>query len=118
QAEDGIRDRNVTGVQTCALPISVRWVTRRRTRSAPHRWVRGARLVDPCQGWDTGWGSARCGALDVVVLGVLEPGEHLAQLAAGGLDRVLLLLGAQLLELRRARGLVVHEALSERAVLD
>src|SRR5699024_12061008 len=25
QAEDGIRDRNVTGVQTCALPISVRW---------------------------------------------------------------------------------------------
>src|SRR5437868_2615010 len=26
QAEDGIRDRNVTGVQTCALPISVRGV--------------------------------------------------------------------------------------------
>src|SRR5207249_11542492 len=25
QAEDGIRDRNVTGVQTCALPISARW---------------------------------------------------------------------------------------------
>src|SRR5437868_12032436 len=24
QAEDGIRDRNVTGVQTCALPISER----------------------------------------------------------------------------------------------
>src|SRR5437868_7454669 len=24
QAEDGIRDRNVTGVQTCALPISCR----------------------------------------------------------------------------------------------
>src|SRR5207249_6444751 len=24
QAEDGIRDRNVTGVQTCALPIS--WI--------------------------------------------------------------------------------------------
>src|SRR5699024_11293884 len=24
QAEDGIRDRNVTGVQTCALPIWVR----------------------------------------------------------------------------------------------
>src|SRR5437868_12112994 len=24
QAEDGIRDRNVTGVQTCALPISQR----------------------------------------------------------------------------------------------
>src|SRR5207249_9722041 len=28
QAEDGIRDRNVTGVQTCALPISsiVTWL--------------------------------------------------------------------------------------------
>src|SRR5699024_11595854 len=25
QAEDGIRDRNVTGVQTCALPISSGW---------------------------------------------------------------------------------------------
>src|SRR5207248_4617216 len=24
QAEDGIRDRTVTGVQTCALPISIR----------------------------------------------------------------------------------------------
>src|SRR5437868_11377950 len=27
QAEDGIRDRNVTGVQTCALPISF-WLSR------------------------------------------------------------------------------------------
>src|SRR5699024_11585397 len=26
QAEDSIRDRNVTGVQTCALPISSRYV--------------------------------------------------------------------------------------------
>src|SRR5438067_8942351 len=26
QAEDGIRDRNVTGVQTCALPISINTV--------------------------------------------------------------------------------------------
>src|SRR5437868_14785848 len=28
QAEDGIRDRNVTGVQTCALPISPFYVVR------------------------------------------------------------------------------------------
>src|SRR5699024_11693208 len=28
QAEDGIRDRNVTGVQTCALPISRMYSTR------------------------------------------------------------------------------------------
>src|SRR5699024_12232417 len=31
QAEDGIRDRNVTGVQTCALPISPSPGRRRRT---------------------------------------------------------------------------------------
>src|SRR5207245_6085199 len=26
QAEDGIRDATVTGVQTCALPISIGWL--------------------------------------------------------------------------------------------
>src|SRR5687767_15285458 len=26
QAEDGIRDKLVTGVQTCALPISAKWI--------------------------------------------------------------------------------------------
>src|SRR5438046_345030 len=30
QAEDGIRDWSVTGVQTCALPISPNWRKRRR----------------------------------------------------------------------------------------
>src|SRR5699024_11668493 len=38
QAEDGIRDRNVTGVQTCALPISVLlppWVARWKTSALP-----------------------------------------------------------------------------------
>src|SRR5699024_12231183 len=30
QAEDGIRDRNVTGVQTCALPICLRGGCSRR----------------------------------------------------------------------------------------
>src|SRR5690625_7159708 len=36
QAEDGIRDGHVTGVQTCALPI---WPSRtpRATRGRPHR---------------------------------------------------------------------------------
>src|ERR1039457_4798877 len=33
QAEDGIRDYKVTGVQTCALPIFHRWQI--RVRSAP-----------------------------------------------------------------------------------
>src|SRR5699024_11941747 len=35
QAEDGIRDRNVTGVQTCALPISYGSVRSVSPKSAP-----------------------------------------------------------------------------------
>src|SRR5439155_14250580 len=35
QAEDGIRDGHVTGVQTCALPISSTVVTRRPPHSTP-----------------------------------------------------------------------------------
>src|SRR5436309_11820508 len=34
QAEDGIRDFHVTGVQTCALPIS-RWPLRMRVSKSP-----------------------------------------------------------------------------------
>src|SRR2546430_4763349 len=39
QAEDGIRDLTVTGVQTCALPIWDRSTT--RARSSPRWFVRG-----------------------------------------------------------------------------
>src|SRR5690606_40940274 len=40
QAEDGIRDFHVTGVQTCALPIS-RKANRSRTtlKTQPTRWI-------------------------------------------------------------------------------
>src|SRR2546430_13956848 len=42
QAEDGIRDLTVTGVQTCALPISVSlrqaWQTWRMRISGQQRW--------------------------------------------------------------------------------
>src|SRR5699024_11479137 len=41
QAEDGIRDRNVTGVQTCALPISAP-----RNRSPLARRRSGAQTGD------------------------------------------------------------------------
>src|SRR2546430_12357836 len=40
QAEDGIRDLTVTGVQTCALPISVA-----RTSLAPHYHLSGAHVI-------------------------------------------------------------------------
>src|SRR5699024_11657162 len=46
QAEDGIRDRNVTGVQTCALPISGFTVATtgkpacsRSSRPLPRHWL-------------------------------------------------------------------------------
>src|SRR2546430_8375054 len=37
QAEDGIRDLTVTGVQTCALPISARKVAAEAIREAAYR---------------------------------------------------------------------------------
>src|SRR3984885_6446799 len=40
QAEDGIRDADVTGVQTCALPISTGQIFRQRTRAwEPERFA-------------------------------------------------------------------------------
>src|SRR6267143_4444182 len=41
QAEDGIRDGTVTGVQTCALPIYVHGFTAQNASGAPLRWDRG-----------------------------------------------------------------------------
>src|SRR5699024_12133994 len=48
QAEDGIRDRNVTGVQTCALPISFtcrRYLLGTCSRSFSHNIFKFKRLV-------------------------------------------------------------------------
>src|SRR5256886_10167164 len=62
QAEDGIRDLTVTGVQTCALPISHDAGERSgvaHARSPPGRgWV-SARAADPPPGrLRPGWGAA------------------------------------------------------------
>src|SRR5256885_8099535 len=45
QAEDGIRDYKVTGVQTCALPICLVtvWVILQRQAQAPGSWMRVGR---------------------------------------------------------------------------
>src|SRR6266705_5120991 len=58
QAEDGIRDRTVTGVQTCALPISASpartWPGARscRPRSSARRWRSEERRVGKeCRSW-------------------------------------------------------------------
>src|SRR5437762_8126365 len=47
QAEDGIRDTSVTGVQTCALPI----LRPGCGRAAHLRLVGGARLLQAAAGW-------------------------------------------------------------------
>src|SRR5256885_3961676 len=51
QAEDGIRDYKVTGVQTCALPISYRHPVGDRIRRIDDERVRG---VDPGEDLDLG----------------------------------------------------------------
>src|SRR5699024_64489 len=82
------------------------------------RTAAGAPRGAPAAVWGPG-GSARGAALDVVrVDGLRAPGEHLAQVLADLLDRVLGLLGAELLELLGAVVLVVDEALGEGAGLD
>src|SRR5256885_11730510 len=48
QAEDGIRDYKVTGVQTCALPIFARYVG--RARGSLHREIRHGFFEDTDSG--------------------------------------------------------------------
>src|SRR5260370_22888030 len=43
QAEDGIRDSSVTGVQTCALPIFASWAAAGRPWNGSGRFSRGWR---------------------------------------------------------------------------
>src|SRR5207249_8004131 len=50
QAEDGIRDRNVTGVQTCALPISSRAASR---YSGNRTLGKSAGISAGCAAWAT-----------------------------------------------------------------
>src|SRR5256885_2581130 len=54
QAEDGIRDYKVTGVQTCALPIlSSRTPARTSSRSGGVWWRRFRRRECGCSAWVT-----------------------------------------------------------------
>src|SRR3989454_8862422 len=62
QAEDGIRDYKVTGVQTCALPIS-RQPSARRPRAY---WRYTHRCPPP---W--GYARVRAGAMQIAVLMIL-----------------------------------------------
>src|SRR5207248_10916726 len=83
QAEDGIRDRTVTGVQTCALPISRGAPEAARgsgeARSSPHR--QGPRPVSPAGG-GAGRGVLASAGLDRV------PVAHWVHARAAGRRRV------------------------------
>src|SRR5438067_3749322 len=58
QAEDGIRDRNVTGVQTCALPICSSWRWRTRCRPiTPTTWAGPTGSPAACRAKRSGRGS-------------------------------------------------------------
>src|SRR6266540_6532931 len=57
QAEDGIRDRDVTGVQTCALPISLDLGVSRRDRAERRPHVQ-ARLHRPGAIGRASWGKS------------------------------------------------------------
>src|SRR3954454_21766711 len=66
----------------------------------------------------TTYPSAGCGALGVVRVVALHPAHQLAQLAPRGLDRMLLALRPQLLELRRPGILVADEPPHHPAAVD
>src|SRR5699024_12129319 len=59
QAEDGIRHRNVTGVQTCALPISVRLQAGLRLLHSPAALSAGAGQATAAASREIGRASCR-----------------------------------------------------------
>src|SRR5699024_12182279 len=71
QAEDGIRDRNVTGVQTCALPI---WFTDRARRVVVLAQEEAKLLKLNYIGTEH------------ILLGLIHEGEGLAAKALEGMD--------------------------------
>src|SRR5437867_7684446 len=74
QAEDGIRDRTVTGVQTCALPI---WTRTCRRRRRPHAAARARRMVG---------GSSSLSLVGARSEGGVQPRSEPVE--EGGIDRV------------------------------
>src|SRR5437868_9506492 len=98
RAEDGIRDRNVTGVQTCALPISFSFLTRRittpqivchitETNPRTHEIIRANLARSPLYAGDiTGIGPRYCPSIEDKVVRFAERERHQIFLEPEGLD--------------------------------
>src|SRR5216683_4294580 len=86
QAEDGIRDLIVTGVQTCALPISLESADEEKQRPSAGPDLR-ARLgsIDRPEGGDV---DTRRDDLDARRVGSVSPHELLALINRGGDEQV------------------------------
>src|SRR5256885_5279233 len=95
QAEDGIRDYKVTGVQTCALPISGQYhgrmdcsMTVTRLLIRPWYWPGRSRQAElgrfsfRCDNWETGHG----GRLAQMQRGTRTHGQSATSGRAGGLE--------------------------------
>src|SRR5256885_16404315 len=85
QAEDGIRDYKVTGVQTCALPILIETVPQRLPLYERHDVVQETvRFAGIVQGQDVGMSEAGCD-LDLTqeALGPERCGDFAAEVPFG-----------------------------------
>src|SRR5699024_11847216 len=76
QAEDGIRDRNVTGVQTCALPISYRSLASVGHRHESTLSLVGASVRPSCESWPSD--ESACRQAETLSCGGIRLGSHRA----------------------------------------
>src|SRR5699024_11347287 len=67
-AEDGIRDRNVTGVQTCALPIFMMFVPKKGIDDIPFDEVTFNKWLASALSFMTGIGAGIVGAAGAFIL--------------------------------------------------
>src|ERR671922_199885 len=88
QAEDGIRDDLVTGVQTCALPIWLRRPSSSRTRRANAHgslWTRSSTTEGGCRAMQgKGWRWIAAMLLAIAALAVAACGDDDDEQPAGG----------------------------------
>src|SRR5438034_1579740 len=91
QAEDGIRDHCVTGVQTCALPIYRLMLGALRESGggvaavSESELVAAARELQTVEGVDASpeGGASLAGALALKARGAIEPGERVVIFSTG-----------------------------------